>query len=90
MPHHYAFTRGWLGERVTTKSDTNPHHFQVTSRHAKPVSELSSPASGSSCDCARRRDRRHPAATAGLDDRKPSAMVAAIDAHAGTPTNCAR
>jgi hypothetical protein len=27
MPHHYAFTSGWLGDRLITKSDRDPRHF---------------------------------------------------------------
>jgi L-ascorbate metabolism protein UlaG (beta-lactamase superfamily) len=27
IPHHYAFTSGWLGDRVITESDPDPRHF---------------------------------------------------------------
>lgn len=27
LPHHYAFTGGWLGDRVVTRGDRNPEHF---------------------------------------------------------------
>jgi len=27
VPQHYAYTSGWLGDRLLTKSDTNPSHF---------------------------------------------------------------
>jgi L-ascorbate metabolism protein UlaG (beta-lactamase superfamily) len=27
VPHHYAFTGGWLGDRLITKCDRNPQHF---------------------------------------------------------------
>ena len=28
IPHHYAFTKGWLGDRLITDSDKNPQHFK--------------------------------------------------------------
>ncbi len=27
IPHHYAFSSGWLGDRIITKNDSDPHHF---------------------------------------------------------------
>jgi L-ascorbate metabolism protein UlaG (beta-lactamase superfamily) len=27
IPHHYAFTSGWLGDRMITRGDTDPRHF---------------------------------------------------------------
>ncbi len=27
IPHHYAFTGGWLGDRLITKGDRDPQHF---------------------------------------------------------------
>lgn len=27
IPHHYAFTSGWLGDRMITKGDNDPRHF---------------------------------------------------------------
>lgn len=32
IPHHYAFTGGWLGDRLITKGDRNPHHFVSAAR----------------------------------------------------------
>jgi L-ascorbate metabolism protein UlaG (beta-lactamase superfamily) len=28
MPHHFAFTSGWLGDRLLTKKDSDPRHFE--------------------------------------------------------------
>jgi L-ascorbate metabolism protein UlaG (beta-lactamase superfamily) len=36
IPHHYAFTKGWLGDRLITKSDRNPLHYQDASRDLAP------------------------------------------------------
>ena len=36
MPHHYAFTKGWLGDRLVTLSDTHPEHYKASSRHLAP------------------------------------------------------
>ena len=36
VPHHYAFTSGWLGDRIVTKSDTNPYHFQEAAARLAP------------------------------------------------------
>ena len=27
FPHHYAFTSGWLGDRMITRSDPDPRHY---------------------------------------------------------------
>jgi hypothetical protein len=27
IPHHYAFSSGWLGDRMITLSDRDPRHF---------------------------------------------------------------
>lgn len=40
MAHHYAFTSGWLGDRLITKSETNPHHYQDASRHLAPQTSV--------------------------------------------------
>jgi L-ascorbate metabolism protein UlaG (beta-lactamase superfamily) len=36
IPHHYAFTKGWLGDRLITSSDKNPEHFQAAARDLAP------------------------------------------------------
>jgi L-ascorbate metabolism protein UlaG (beta-lactamase superfamily) len=36
MPHHYAFTSGWLGDRLITKSDPDPRHFADAVRKLAP------------------------------------------------------
>jgi L-ascorbate metabolism protein UlaG (beta-lactamase superfamily) len=36
LPHHYAFTSGWLGDRLITKGDTNPGHFQDAAARLAP------------------------------------------------------
>jgi len=28
VPHHYAFTKGWLGDKIITNSDKDPYHYQ--------------------------------------------------------------
>lgn len=28
VPHHYAFTSGWLGDRIVTRTDRDPQHYQ--------------------------------------------------------------
>ena len=40
MPHHYAFTSGWLGDRLVTKSDTDPRDFEASSRHLAPQTSV--------------------------------------------------
>ena len=32
IPHHYAFTSGWLGDRLITRSDPDPRHFAEAAR----------------------------------------------------------
>jgi L-ascorbate metabolism protein UlaG (beta-lactamase superfamily) len=36
VPHHYAFTGGWLGDRLITKSDTDPQHFIDAAQRLAP------------------------------------------------------
>ena len=36
IPHHYAFTSGFLGDRLITSSDKNPQRFQDASRDVAP------------------------------------------------------
>lgn len=36
IPHHYAFTGGWLGDRLITRSDRNPHHLVDAMRRQAP------------------------------------------------------
>ena len=36
IPHHYAFTKGFLGDRLITSSDKNPHHYQDAARDLAP------------------------------------------------------
>ena len=36
VPHHYAFTKGFLGDRLITSSDKNPSHYQDASRDLAP------------------------------------------------------
>jgi L-ascorbate metabolism protein UlaG (beta-lactamase superfamily) len=38
VPHHYAFTGGWLGDRLITKSDPDPRHFLDAARRIAPGS----------------------------------------------------
>jgi L-ascorbate metabolism protein UlaG (beta-lactamase superfamily) len=38
VPHHYAFTGGWLGDRLITKSDSDPRHFLDAARRLAPGS----------------------------------------------------
>ena len=38
MPYHYAFTGGWLGDRVITKSGPAPQHFLDAVRRIAPGS----------------------------------------------------
>lgn len=40
MPHHYAFTKGWLGDRLVTKSDTDPEHYKASSLHLAPETSV--------------------------------------------------
>ena len=36
VPHHYAFTKGFLGDRLITRSDKNPLHFRDAARDLAP------------------------------------------------------
>ena len=36
IPHHYAFTSGWLGDRLITRSDPDPRHFADAARRLAP------------------------------------------------------
>jgi L-ascorbate metabolism protein UlaG (beta-lactamase superfamily) len=40
IPHHYAFTSGWLGDRLVTKGDRNPRHFEDAARRLAPGSTV--------------------------------------------------
>jgi L-ascorbate metabolism protein UlaG (beta-lactamase superfamily) len=40
VPHHYAFTSGWLGDRLLTKSDRDPEHFARAARELAPGTEV--------------------------------------------------
>ena len=40
IPHHYAFTSGWLGDPLVTKSDTNPGHFQDAAARLAPATTV--------------------------------------------------
>jgi L-ascorbate metabolism protein UlaG (beta-lactamase superfamily) len=40
VPHHYAFTSGWLGDRLLTKSDSDPEHFARAARELAPATEV--------------------------------------------------
>ena len=36
VPHHYAFTSGWLGDRLITRSDPDPRHFTAAAQRLAP------------------------------------------------------
>jgi L-ascorbate metabolism protein UlaG (beta-lactamase superfamily) len=36
IPHHYAFTSGWLGNRLVTRSDRDPQHYQDAAHQFAP------------------------------------------------------
>jgi len=40
IPHHYAFTGGWLGDRLITKGDRNPRHFVSAAQRLAPGSAV--------------------------------------------------
>jgi L-ascorbate metabolism protein UlaG (beta-lactamase superfamily) len=40
IPHHYGFTKGWLGDRLITDSDKNPLHFQDAARGLAPATTV--------------------------------------------------
>jgi L-ascorbate metabolism protein UlaG (beta-lactamase superfamily) len=40
VPHHYAFTSGWLGDRLLTKSDPDPRHYAEAAAELAPATEV--------------------------------------------------
>ena len=40
IPHHYAFTSGWLGDRLLTKSDQDPRRYARAARQLAPATEV--------------------------------------------------
>jgi L-ascorbate metabolism protein UlaG (beta-lactamase superfamily) len=36
IPHHYAFTSGWLGDHLLMKGDSNPQHFADAASRLAP------------------------------------------------------
>jgi L-ascorbate metabolism protein UlaG (beta-lactamase superfamily) len=40
VPHHYTFTKGFLGDRLITHSDKNPLRFQEASRDLAPETSV--------------------------------------------------
>ena len=40
IPHHYAFTSGWLGDRLMTKSNRDPGAFAATAARLAPGSAV--------------------------------------------------
>jgi L-ascorbate metabolism protein UlaG (beta-lactamase superfamily) len=36
IPHHYAFTSGWLGDRMITRSDPDPRHYAAAAAEQAP------------------------------------------------------
>jgi L-ascorbate metabolism protein UlaG (beta-lactamase superfamily) len=36
ISHHYAFTSGWLGDRIITSSDPDPVHYQQAAKEVAP------------------------------------------------------
>jgi L-ascorbate metabolism protein UlaG (beta-lactamase superfamily) len=40
IPHHYAFTKGFLGDRLITSSDKNPLHFRDASGDLAPATTV--------------------------------------------------
>jgi L-ascorbate metabolism protein UlaG (beta-lactamase superfamily) len=40
IPHHYAFTKGFLGDRLITSSDKNPKRYQDASRDVAPETSV--------------------------------------------------
>jgi hypothetical protein len=40
IPHHYAFTSGWLGDRLLTKTDPDPRHYADTARRLAPGTQV--------------------------------------------------
>jgi hypothetical protein len=46
VPHHYAFTSGRLGDRLLTKSDSDPRHFIDAARRLASESATRVPQPG--------------------------------------------
>jgi L-ascorbate metabolism protein UlaG (beta-lactamase superfamily) len=40
LPHHYAFTSGWLGDRLITSSDRDPRHFVEAAARVAPATTI--------------------------------------------------
>ena len=40
IPHHYAFTSGWLGDRMITRSDPDPRHFAAAAAELAPATAV--------------------------------------------------
>jgi len=40
VPHHYTFTKGFLGDRLITHSDKNPLHYRDASRDLAPETSV--------------------------------------------------
>src|SRR3954447_26876977 len=50
IPQHYAFTSGWLGDRLITKGNRDPHAFVATVRRMSPGSAAQVTAPGERVD----------------------------------------
>lgn len=40
IPHHYAFTSGWLGDRILTKKDPDPMKYATAAARQAPDTEV--------------------------------------------------
>ncbi len=40
MPHHFAFTSGWLGDRLLTKKDRDPRHYEESALRLAPATSV--------------------------------------------------
>ena len=40
VPHHYAFTKGWLGDRIVTHSDRDPYRYADAAKRLAPATEV--------------------------------------------------
>ncbi len=40
LPHHYAFTSGWLGDRILTKKDSNPANYAHIASELAPRTQV--------------------------------------------------
>jgi L-ascorbate metabolism protein UlaG (beta-lactamase superfamily) len=40
VPHHYAFTSGWFGDQIMTKSDQNPQGFADAAQRVAPQTSV--------------------------------------------------